>query len=66
LYFDGALVAPPPACADTSNPKDKIAAAITMAAVLLYIEFSVGLRRSIRVFLTGLLFGLCGHYGPRS
>ena len=50
LYFDGALVAPPPACADTSDPKDKIAAAIAMVAVLLYIEFSVGLRRPICAF----------------
>jgi hypothetical protein len=44
--LDGALVAPPPACADT-NPKDKIATAAAIIAMFPYIEFSVGLRRSI-------------------
>lgn len=49
LYFDGALVAPPPACADISDPKDKIATAAAIVAMLLYIEFSVGCSRSICV-----------------
>jgi hypothetical protein len=38
LYFDGALV-PPPAWAAISDPKDKIAARPTIAAMLLHMDF---------------------------
>jgi hypothetical protein len=43
LYFDGALVAPPPACADTSEPNDTIAIEAAIMTMFLHIGPSIGL-----------------------
>jgi hypothetical protein len=41
LYFDGALVPPPPACADTSEPNDISAIEAAITAMFLNIGPSI-------------------------
>jgi hypothetical protein len=50
LYLDGALVAPP-ACADTSEPRDKIDTAAATVTMLFAMSSSIWLSRSICAFL---------------
>jgi hypothetical protein len=50
LYLDGALVAPP-ACADTSEPRDKIDTAAAMVTMLFAMSSSIWLSRSMCAFL---------------
>jgi hypothetical protein len=44
LYFDGALVAPP-ACADTSEPRDKIDTAAATVTMLFAMSSSIWLQQ---------------------